>query len=113
MVAASPDGMTDDGRPIEIKCPKPGTHLMWLIGGTVPREHALQCQGHLWVTGAPSGLFLSFCPRLPPLLVRTEPVHMIQQALDRELPRMVRDIENGRAKLKAMGVDPIAEWRDG
>ena len=107
------DGMTLDGRPIEIKCPKPVNHLIWLIGEQVPREHLVQCQGHLWVTGAASGLFLSFCPKLPPLLVETEPIWLIQEGLDKELPKLVGDITEGRAKLKAMGVDPIAEWRDG
>ena len=115
MIAASPDGMLSGGMPVEIKCPMPATHLMWLVGDVVPREHAIQCQGHLWVTGAPSGMFLSFhggLSPLPPLLVHTRPDPEIQEAFDEHLPVFVKEVLEARAKLKAMGVKPIAEWRD-
>lgn len=45
-LAASPDGITEDGRMIEIKCP-----LKRKIGGDVPRQYYYQIQGQLDVCG--------------------------------------------------------------
>ena len=113
MIGASPDGMTESGEPVELKCPMPRTHLMWLAGGIVPRAHAMQCQGHLWVTGAAAGWFMSYCPNLPPLVVRVASDPKLQNGLEEHLPRFVGDMLAARERLKELGVEPITEWRDG
>ena len=68
---SSPDGLSEGA--LELKCPMPATHVEWLVGGTLPDEHKVQCHGHLIVTGLPWCDFLSYLPGAPPLLVRVEP----------------------------------------
>jgi hypothetical protein len=83
-----PDGVTLDLHPdgtftditirhgVEIKCPMPETHLLWLLDhygkGTVPEEHLFQCQMGMVVCECEKWDFLSFCPGEAPLLVTLE-----------------------------------------
>ena len=61
---ASPDGLTSDGKCIEIKCPKTTTHLNYVLGGVVPEQHKPQMIVQAACTGRPV-YFVSFDPRLP------------------------------------------------
>lgn len=63
--AASPDGLTDDGGLIEVKCPKTATHLQYLIAGTVPAQYQPQMLWQMACTGREWCDFVSFDPRLP------------------------------------------------
>lgn len=107
MAGCSPDGLVGDGA-LELKCPKAGTHLRWLAVGKIPREHAIQVQGQLWVTGLPWIDFMSFYPGLPPLIVRAEPDEMLQRAFDEAIPAFVEEVISGRRRLREMGVQPAA-----
>ena len=64
------DGWANHG--IEIKCPIPQTHLRWLLAGTLPDEHKIQCHAGMAVTGLNRWDFLSYCPGDPPLLITVE-----------------------------------------
>lgn len=66
----SPDRLIDDVGGLEIKCPSPATHVGNLLG--MAGKHKLQVQGALWITGRAWWDLLSFCPRLPPALLRVE-----------------------------------------
>jgi len=57
---------------LELKCPIPQTHLRWLLAGTLPDEHKIQCHAGMAVTGLSRWDFLSYCPGDPPLLVTVE-----------------------------------------
>ena len=73
LVGCSPDALIGDcSGPggLELKCPQPGKHLLWLAMGTLPREHFAQVQGCLWVTGWEWWDFMSYHPGLPEFLVR-------------------------------------------
>lgn len=61
---ASPDGLTSDGRCIEVKCPKTTTHLAWRLDRVVPESHKPQMIVQAACTGRPVW-FVSFDPRLP------------------------------------------------
>jgi putative phage-type endonuclease len=61
---ASPDGLTDDGRCIEIKCPKTATHVGYLIDGEIPEQYKPQMTVQAACTGR-AVWFASFDPRLP------------------------------------------------
>ena len=80
LVAASPDGLVGDEGATELKCPKASTHLRWLSVGKVPRQHMIQIQGQLWVSGRAWVDFMSYHPGLPPLIVRAEPDEKLQAA---------------------------------
>jgi len=108
-VGASPDGFI--GNPItkllEVKCPMPPTHLMWLALGVVPKYHVLQLQAQLWVTQAPVVDFFSYCPGLPPLLITVYPDADLQDRMDVHLPPFVKQLGEHREKLRALGVMPV------
>lgn len=69
----SPDGLVGDDGVLELKNPSAHTHVAWLLEGGLPDEHKAQVHGQLIVTGRQWADFLSYCPGLPPLLVRVEP----------------------------------------
>jgi hypothetical protein len=62
---ASPDGLIGRDGLIQIKCPNTSTHLGWMLGGTVPLEHAPQMLAELACTGREWCDFVSYDPRLP------------------------------------------------
>jgi hypothetical protein len=86
----SPDGLMfgPDGKPIgglELKAPQGRAHIRWLLDGKLPAEHRAQVIGSLLVTGLPSWTFASYCPGLPPLLVKVvedEFTDKLRKALD-------------------------------
>lgn len=84
-IGCSPDGMVNGEGVLEIKCPLPHTHLAYLDAGQVPGKYLPQCHGALLVTGLSWVDFFSYCPELPPLLVRVTPNEFttkLQNALD-------------------------------
>jgi len=68
----SPDGLLPDGSGLEIKCPQPPNHLRWLLAGVLPPDHALQCHGGMYATGAKRWTFLSYCRGFPEFVVEVE-----------------------------------------
>lgn len=68
----SPDCLIGDDAGLEIKCAIPAVQIERLQLGRLPPEHVAQVQGSLWVTGRNHWHFVSYCPRLPPLIVRVE-----------------------------------------
>jgi hypothetical protein len=71
---ASPDGLIDAVRGLEIKCPTPGKHCEYLRAPAEPPEYTAQIQGCMWITERTEWDFVSFCPDFPEnaqLIVRT------------------------------------------
>ena len=71
---ASPDGLIDAIRGIEIKCPTPGKHCDYLGQKSEPAEYTAQIQGCMWITDRQEWDFVSYCPEFPEnaqLIVRT------------------------------------------
>lgn len=79
---SSPDGLMDDDSGLEIKCPLAPNHVRWILGEGCPKEHILQCQGGMYVTGAKLWRFVSYC---------------------RGFPALVRVVERDEAAMKAIG----------
>ena len=71
-VGCSPDGLIDEDGGLEIKCPKGTTQLDRLLDGYYPQEYLPQIQGCLYVTGRKWWDFISYYPKLPPILIRIE-----------------------------------------
>ena len=108
-VGASPDGVVGEAGLLELKVPKAATHLRWLAVGTIPRQHSIQVQGQLWVSGRAWVDFMSYHPGLPPLIVRAEPDEKLQVAFDEAIPAFIGELMAGREKLREMGVVPAGE----
>jgi putative phage-type endonuclease len=70
----SPDGLVGDDGLIEIKCPRPKTHLKSLLTGEVPSEYIPQVQTGLAVTGRRYCDYISYAPGLPLFVQRCRPV---------------------------------------
>ena len=66
----SPDGLVGDDGILELKCPTGKTQVEYLLDGELPAEYRGQVHGALIVTGRAWVDFLSYCPGLPPLLIR-------------------------------------------
>lgn len=66
----SPDGLVGLSGGIEIKCPKPSTHIAYLRAGKLPSVYKAQVMGCLWITEREWWDFMSYHPQLPNLVVR-------------------------------------------
>lgn len=67
---ASPDGLIGENGGLEIKCPLPSTHVEYLRDGRLPSKYVQQVQGCLWISGRDWWDFMSYHPRMEPLIVR-------------------------------------------
>lgn len=103
-VGASPDGLIYQGQQLvgglELKCPKAGTHVSYLVGGVVPDDYRHQVQGCLYVTGAEWWDFMSYYPGLPAFVVRAYPDPVYHARLDEVLPVVLDELEAIKAKLE-------------
>jgi hypothetical protein len=85
LVGVSPDGLIyefdydDYGNledefkiPLELKVPKPSTHISWLLNGVLPPAHIQQVHFSMAVTGAPFAYFMSYNPDIDPLIIKVE-----------------------------------------
>lgn len=70
---ASPDGMTPDECPVEIKCPDLHTFCEWKARGELPLKHKAQVHGEMWVTNAPRCVFLAY-PSDEQAMAKVEPL---------------------------------------
>ncbi|MGE0278432.1 MAG: lambda exonuclease family protein [Nitrospiraceae bacterium] len=66
----SPDSLIGDAGGLEIKTAMPHIHIERLEKNELPPEHRAQVQGNLWITGRAWWDFVSYCPKLPLLVVR-------------------------------------------
>ena len=117
-IGASPDGLVGDKRRpdgtldpcgdggLELKCPSPAKHLLYLARNAVPRKYIAQVQGCLWVTGRAWWDWMSYHPDLPPVVIRCAPDPRFQAALDDALPVFHAELMAGRASLIEKGVEP-------
>lgn len=61
----SPDGLVGDDGLIEVKAPRPKSHVATILSGVVPSYHTAQIQAGLLVSGRQWCDFISFCGGLP------------------------------------------------
>ena len=68
----SPDSLIGDDGGLEIKTALPHIQIDRLLRGTLPAEHKAQVQGNIWLCERKWWDFVSYCPKLPLLVVRVE-----------------------------------------
>ena len=68
----SPDGLVGDDGGLEIKCPAPHTHVEYIRSGKVPTKYIPQIQMALWISDRKWWDFMSYHPKIEPLIVRVE-----------------------------------------
>lgn len=96
----SPDGLIGDDGGIEIKCPKPSTHVKYLRKGTLPSEYKAQVMGCLWITGREWWDFMSYHPQMPNLLIRVYRDEEYINQLERLVTHACQIIEKEVAEIK-------------
>jgi putative phage-type endonuclease len=83
-VGASPDGLIQQRRGLEIKCPHSSVIHVQTLSGGMPAEHVPQVQGGMWVCDLEEWVFVSFDPRMPEKLrLYTEIVKRDDAYIDR------------------------------
>jgi len=104
----SPDGLVGDDGLIEIKCPRPKTHLKSLLTGEVPSEYYPQVQTGLAVTGRRYCDYISYAPGLPLFVQRCQPAPAViaaifaaHEAAEDQLAALMADFEAAAAKYPA------------
>lgn len=103
----SPDWLLDIGG-VEAKCPKPETHVEYLLAGTCPDEYYGQIQGSMLVTGAPHWYFVSYCRGFPLLIVKVMRDEEYLETLAEALQIVGKHIDEGYAVLvKLNGGEPV------
>ena len=65
----SPDSLIGERSGLEIKTALPHIQIDRLLRGTLPSEHKAQVMGNIWLSERDSWDFMSYCPRLPPLII--------------------------------------------
>lgn len=75
LVGASPDGLIhvgDQRVPLELKCPKPSTHVGYLMDGDVPKDYIGQVHFQMALCESPYAYFASYNPNIAPLILRVD-----------------------------------------
>lgn len=109
MFGCSPDGLVGDDGMIEIKSPAPKTQIGYLLDRQLPLDYKAQVQGSLMVTGRTWCDFLSYCPGLPPLLLRIERDDKYIEKLREGIDSFIGSIHAGRAALTEKGYVPMQQ----
>jgi len=103
----SPDGLVDDIGGLELKCPQPKAHVGYCLARdehdnpVLPLKYKPQVHGHLWISKRAWWDFFSFCPGLPPFLIRvcpdeyTEALGKALEEFDGRLKELERKIMEG------------------
>lgn len=99
-IGCSPDGLIGEDGGIEIKCPSPQTHLRYWVEGVLPKEHAAQVHGSMYVTGRKWWYFLSYSRQFPALLVRIERDEEIQSKINEALSTFISEYDELYSRLK-------------
>jgi hypothetical protein len=69
-VGASPDSLVGDDGLLEVKTRLPHLQIPVLMAGVLPDEHRAQVQGQLWLSGRAWCDYVSYWPKIKPLIVR-------------------------------------------
>lgn len=105
-VGCSPDGLLSDDSGIELKCARPETHTKYLLAGTLPKEYRAQVHGAMFVTGRPRWVFMSYCRRMPPLIITVERNEAIQETLGEAVNLFIVDLDTAMQRLTDLNGGP-------
>ena len=93
----SPDGFVSDTGGLEIKCPAPHTHVEYLRRGKAPTKYLPQIQMALWISGREWWDFMSYHPKIEPLIVRVdrneEYIDKLQQEVTKAAKLIDKEVE--------------------
>lgn len=102
-IGASPDRFVGDEGLLEVKVPKPATHVAYLLKKPVDAAYFPQVQGQLWVTGRKWLDILSFHPEMPNEIVRVERDEEYIAKLEALVTSFSEELEAKSRELAARG----------
>lgn len=105
-IGASPDGMFGDGTGIEIKCPEAHTHCRWLLNGDLPKEHAAQVHGSMFVADAEQWRFFSYRRHFPPFILVVERDQEIQDKIAEAMALFLTKLDSAFERLTTLNGGP-------
>lgn len=91
---------------LEVKCPRPETHVRYLLEGELPKDYTAQVQGGMFVTGLPAWRFLSYRRGFPALVLTVERDEKFQSALSEALEWFLDALDNGWNNLVEINGGP-------
>jgi len=101
LVACSPDGLVNDSGLWENKAPAPHTHVGYLLKSILPTQYIPQVQGQMWVCDRDWCDFQSYCPGMPPLIIRVNRDTKFIKLLSDEIECFVDEMLEKRMKLES------------
>lgn len=105
-VGCSPDGLIGDNSGIELKCPRPDTHVNYLLRGVVPKDYVAQVHGGMFVTGRPQWVFMSYCRGFPALILTVQRDNKIMDLLETAIGDFLVNLEAAMSKLREINGGP-------
>jgi len=91
-ISCSPDGLTKK-RGLEIKCPKLGNHIGYVLDGQLPSKYKAQVQGSMWVTGLKQWDFVSYHPDFEQLIITVDRDDVFIAKLEKEVKAFSKQLE--------------------
>jgi len=92
-VGASPDGLVGKDGLIEIKCPAYSTMIDYMIKQKLPSIYKWQVHGQMYCTGRKWVDFMSYHPKLKPVIIRIDRDESIISELESKLSESVKEVE--------------------
>lgn len=108
---ASPDSLIGSDGGLEIKTAIPAVQIERLQAGKLPSEHRAQVQGNIWVSEREWWDFLSYCPKLPPLIVRVPRDEAYIRDMAIELELFHEELAELVASVRRFGINPVEQLR--
>jgi hypothetical protein len=99
MIGCSPDGINSG---LEIKCPAAHTHMSYLLNNKLPTEYFQQVQGCMWITGSTEWNFMSYHPKMKPLILTIKRDYVFTEKLEKLLTEFTSDLIKARIKYNLL-----------
>jgi hypothetical protein len=109
-IGASPDRLVGVDGLVEIKCPRPDTHVGYLLYASVADKYKCQLQGQLWIAERSTVEILSYHPEMPPALVHVDRDDKYIETLADAVCAFSERLETQWQKLAAETNRPL-DWR--
>lgn len=99
-IGASPDRLVGNNRLLEIKCPKHGTHVNYMLTGEIESDYLPQLQGQLWITEREGVDIVSYHPEMGHVIIPVKRNDHYIAALSAAVESFVDVMATKRAELE-------------
>ena len=100
LAGCSPDGISEGG--LEIKCPKPGVHVQYMLSNQIPTKYIPQVQGCMWICEREWWDFVSYHPLMPSFLTRVYRDDKYIAEMEKQILEFSSRLQDEWAKLEQL-----------